>query len=147
MDISKFEHYLIKLSLFGGGVFLSLFGEFNELFTILIVLMVVDYGVGTLMAAFGYSSKTENGRITSKQIWLGIAKKVGVLVIIMLAKLVGDVMEFQKLRDMVIFGYITFEATSLLEHASFLGIPLPKVIKDMLEIMQTKEQEGLDHEL
>ena len=122
----------------------ALFGEFNQLFKVLIVFMIVDYFTGTILASIGLSSKTGHGYLSSNQIWIGIAKKVGVLTIIMIAKLIGDVMSFERLRDIVILGYITFELTSLLEHAKVLGIPLPKALLDILEVLNNKEKEGIE---
>lgn len=141
-----YQALIAKITLFFGGGLFALFGEFNELFAILVIMMIVDYLVGTLLAGVGLSTKSENGSIKSNEIWKGIAKKVGVLVIVMITKLVGDVMSFEKLRDIVIFGYITFEVTSLLEHAKIVGIPLPKALLDMLEVMKSKEKEGIEIE-
>lgn len=146
MNIGKLEPYLLKIGVFGGGALFSLFGDFNAPFKILVYFMVVDYFVGFSLSAFGYSKKSENGHIESKQIFKGIAKKIVILILVSVSMQIGKLMNFEGLRDLVIFGFIAFEFTSLLEHVAVLGIKMPKALIDMLEVMNEKEQKGIDND-
>lgn len=150
MHIGKLDINLTKVYVFVsgsiGGVLLSLFGEFNEFLYTLLYFMVVDFVVGYILAMMGYSSKTENGCVESRQVLKGVAKKIYILVLITVVYKVEGILNVSGLRDIVVSGFIAFELTSLLEHAKLLGIDVPQALKDVVDKFASKEKKGLDND-
>jgi len=46
------------------------------------------------------------------------------------------------LRTTVIFFYLSNEGISILENAAFIGLPIPKKMKDVLEQLKENEKHG-----
>lgn len=96
------------------------------LLQVLVALIVIDYLIGMLCAAY-------HGEVDSKIGFKGIAKKVTILVIVSVAHLIDQVSGTDQLiRDVVIFFYISNEAISITESAVKIGIPVPNIIQETL---------------
>ncbi len=109
-------------------------GGWDKIIQCLMVFMVIDYITGIMSA---YYLK----ELSSKVGFIGIAKKVVIILIITVAvmfdKAVGNTdMVF---RTATCFFYIANEALSILENATKLGLPLPKKITEALIQLKTKE--------
>lgn len=123
------------------GAICGLFGEWNTMLTILVVAMTTDYISGWIVAWCGKSPKTENGGLSSKIGFIGIAKKAFIMILVLLATLLdraigGDAAVFQ---SSLVLYYIANEGLSILENAALLGVKFPAKIKRALETMQEQE--------
>lgn len=129
-----------------GGVIATLLGGADALLDTLLLFMVIDILLGLYMSAWRHkSAKTETGRFSSEVMWRGITKKFLIFLVIIIAvyldKLMGSMvvvgdMQFTLLRSAVMLFYILEEASSILENLSILGVPLPKRLTDMLEVLK-----------
>ena len=94
----------------------------------LIAFVVIDYITGVMCAI------TEK-KLSSEVGFKGICRKVMIFLLVGIGKII-DVQVMGApgvLRTAVIFFYLSNEGVSLLENAAHLGLPVPDVIKKVLE--------------
>lgn len=127
-----------------GGAIISFFVQMPPLVWILIAVMSIDYVTGLILAALGKSTKTENGYIASHAAFIGLMKKAGILLVILLASLVdmavshGAGIQFEAVMGACCLWFIASEGFSVLENVAQMGVPVPKVLMKVLEIMKEK---------
>ena len=139
---------IIKVVAAVAGAIAGLYGGWSAMLTILVVMMCIDYVTGLLVAWTGRSAKTENGGLSSKVGFIGIAKKGVIMLIVLLATLLDQAigntaMVFQ---GATVFYYIANEGLSILENADQLGVRTPRFIHDRLEIMRDQNDKPPDDE-
>lgn len=122
------------------GAAAGLLGEWNVMLTLLAAMMVIDYLSGIIVAWRGKSPKTENGGVSSKAGFDGLAKKAFIVLIVLLATVLDRAigngsMVFQMAA---VFYYIANEGLSILENAALLGVPFPASMKSALEALKQK---------
>lgn len=104
----------------------TLFGGADGIFLTLIIFMSVDYITGVCAAIV---NKQVSSRIGAK----GLAKKMGILCVVVLATLIEkNVIDTTALRTAVILYYISNEGISIFENITRMGVPVPKKMKDLL---------------
>ena len=106
--------------------------------TILVIFMVSDYISGVIVAALGLSPKTETGRLSSKVGFVGLGKKAFIILFVLLAAALDTALNASIFQSMVLCMYIANEGLSIIENATILGVPVPKALRDALEIMRQK---------
>lgn len=139
---------ILKMLAAIAGAVAGLFGEWNTMLTILCVMMATDYISGWIVAWCGKSPKTENGGLSSKIGFIGIAKKAFMMLLVLLATLLdraigGDAAVFQ---SSLVLYYIANEGLSILENAGTLGVKFPEKLKKALETMREQEDDPPDME-
>ena len=122
-----------------GGVIAMAFGGWSEGLTTLLILMIVDYLSGLVVAGlFQTSPKTETGGLESRAGWKGLARKVATLLIVMVAHRIDVALGTNYLMNAAVIGFIMNELISLVENAGLMGIPMPKAITKAIDILTTK---------
>ncbi|MBR4442847.1 MAG: phage holin family protein [Clostridia bacterium] len=127
-----------------GGAIASFFVNMPPLVWILIAVMTIDFITGLICAAMGKSEKTENGYISSNQAFIGLMKKALILLVVLLAALLdkavstGAGIAFEAVMGATCLWFIASEGFSILENVALMGIPVPKVLLKLLEIMKDK---------
>ena len=127
-----------------GGAIASFFTEMPPLVWILIAVMTIDYVTGLICAAMGRSQKTENGYISSNQAFIGLMKKALILLVVLLAALLdkavsaGAGIQFEAVMGATCLWFIASEGFSILENVALMGVPVPKILLRLLEIMRQK---------
>lgn len=108
-----------------GGLMISLFGGFDTILKVLLVMIALDYLTGIIKAVY-------NKQLSSNVGFKGLLKKIVTLIIVCVAtviqRLIGDNIA---IREIVIMFYIANEGISLLENAAEF-VPLPDKLKDVL---------------
>lgn len=116
-----------------GGILAQLFGGFDVLLKVLLVMIVLDYITGIIKGIY-------NKRLSSEIGWKGLLKKIITLIIVVMANVlqiaIGDTIP---LREVVIMFYIANEGISLLENAADV-IPLPEQLKNTLLQLRRNER-------
>ena len=116
----------------GGGLASYLFGGWSVLLQTLVVFIVLDYVFAIVVAA-------THGELNSKKGFKGIAKKVGILVLVAVAHQVDSVLgDGSLVRDSVIFFYIANELLSILETVGRTNLPIPNVLRKAVESLKSK---------
>ncbi|RHR07392.1 holin [Pseudoflavonifractor sp. AF19-9AC] len=112
-------------------------GGCDGLLYALIAFAVVDYLTGIMCAIV-------DKKLSSAVGFKGIFKKVLIFVLVGIANIldVQVIGNGSVLRTAVIFFYISNEGISLLENASHLGLPIPAPIRNVLQQLHDRAEEG-----
>lgn len=137
---------VLKLLAGVAGAVAGLFGEWNTMLTILVVMMAADYISGWIVAWCGKSPKTEGGGLSSKVGFIGLAKKGFVMLLVLVATMLdraigGGTSIFQ---SSLVLYYIANEGLSVLENAALLGVRFPDKLRKALETMREQEDKPPD---
>lgn len=128
-----------------GSMFTYVFGAWNKTFQIMLILIVWDIITGVIIACKGKSTKSENGKLSSKAGERGVMKKVGLITGVGLANLVGMLFppETQMaLREGVVIAIIWNEAVSIMENHDVLGWWVPGFFKQFILANKKKAEEA-----
>lgn len=108
----------------------------------LLIFMVIDFLSGLILAiVFKKSKKTINGRLSSQAGILGLTKKIFILFLVAVATQLDIILGTAFIRDGTVIGFISMEGISIIENSSLAGLPIPKVLKNTLEIISKKEKD------
>lgn len=119
--------------------FTGLIGKTSREAAILCLMMLFDMLTGLFLAFVKKSGKSEGGGFASKHLYYGILKKLLILVMLALSSLVDEYFKLNGLIKSLAFGfYLTSEALSIIENAAQIGVPFPKGIRGMLEVLKDK---------
>lgn len=109
-----------------------LFGGWDVALQCLLIVILIDYITGVCRAIY---NKKLNSKIGAK----GIIKKVGYLLIVVLAVLIDRITgETGAIRTLVIYFFVANEGISIIENWGSMGLPLPQKLKDVLEQLRNK---------
>lgn len=140
--MEKFWEHVIELLAALGGMIVGTFGGWTPGSRVLVILMAVDYFTGIACALAGHSSKTESGHFWSQVAFLGLLKKAMIMVVILVAAKLDSVLGGAEgaalFRSAAEFFYIASEGLSIVENAGLLGVPVPKGIRQALEVLRDK---------
>ena len=126
----------------GAAVAKALGGWDNGVIT-LIIFMVIDYAMGLIVAGvFKKSEKSENGGLSSRVCWVGVARKVITLLFVVIAYRLDLLIGTDYIRTGVIIAFCASELISICENAGLMGVPLPAVITKAIDILKSKSEEN-----
>ena len=127
---------MIQLAFAGVGGWLGYFlGGCDGLILALLAFVVIDYITGVMCAI-------ADKKLSSAVGFKGICRKVLIFLLVGIANIL-DVQVIgtgSVLRTAVIFFYISNEGVSLLENAEHLGLPIPVIIKTVLEQLHDRAE-------
>ena len=127
-----------------GGAIAGLFGGWDIMLKVLVVVMVIDYITGWIVAILGNSVKTETGHLDSNIAWKGLLKKGLALLVVLLGALLDKAVGQSVFRNMIVWFYIANEGLSILENLALAGVPFPTGMKNLLEQMKSKSDKPPD---
>lgn len=123
-----------------GGFVASMFGGWDAALTTLILFMVIDFISGLVVAGvFHNSTKSETGTLQSFAGWKGLCRKCMTLLFVLIAHRLDLAIGVTYIRDTVIIGFIVNELISIIENAGLMGLPLPEVITQAIDILKKKD--------
>lgn len=125
-----------------GAAITSLYGGWDAGLTTLVIFMAIDYLTGLIIAGvFHKSKKTENGALSSKAGLQGIAKKIMMLLMVLVAVRIDIMTGADYVRDAVIIALCGNELISLTENAGLMGVPIPKKLQEAIAVLSKKGEE------
>lgn len=132
----------VKIVCAAAGAVAGFFGEWSVALTVLVIMMCVDYVTGVFCAALKRSPKTEDGGLSSKVGFVGIARKGFIMLIVLVATMLDRAVGNGStvFQTATVFYYIANEGLSVLENADLMGVPFPEVVRERLESMREKEE-------
>ena len=115
-------------------------GGCDGLFFALVAFTAIDYVTGVMCGVV-------DKKLSSSVGFKGICRKVLIFAMVGIAHVLDAqvIGNGSVLRTAVIFFYISNEGVSLLENASYLGLPVPGAVKAVLEQLHNRA-EGKDNE-
>lgn len=123
-----------------GAGLTALLGGWDMGLQTLLLFMVIDYITGLIIAGvFKKSDKTESGGLDSHIGWKGLAKKCMTLLFVLIAYRLDLIVGTDYIRDAVIIAFVTNELISIVENAGLMGLPIPNVIMEAIEVLKNKE--------
>ena len=129
----------LVFALIGGwlGWFL---GGCDGLLYALIAFVVIDYITGVMCAITDHTLSSSVG-------FKGICRKILIFLLVGIANIldVNIIGSGSVLRTAAIFFYLSNEGVSLLENAAHLGLPVPGAIKEVLEKLHDRAENGGDN--
>lgn len=137
----------ILLTIIGliGSVLATLLGGWDTALQTLIIFMAIDYVTGLIVAGvFKKSGKSENGALESRAGWKGLCRKGMTLLIVLVAAQIDKVAGTDVVRNAVIIGYVANEALSIIENAGLMGLPIPKFLRNAIDILKKKSEGDTD---
>ena len=124
-----------------GSAITYVFGEWTEGMATLVILMIIDYITGNLVAAvFKNSLKTEGGGLKSSVGFKGLVKKFVELLIVACMYRVDLLLSIDYLKNLCILGFVLNEIISITENAGLMGVPLPSAVTKAIELLNTKSK-------
>lgn len=128
-----------------GSFIAAALGGWDAAVITLIVFMCIDFATGWILAVvFKKSHKTETGGYSSAIGLKGLCKKVMILLLVVVANLLDKQIGANYVRDGVCIAFMLNEAMSIIENAGLMGVPIPKVITNVLDILKNKQEGGTD---
>lgn len=127
-----------------GGAIASFFVGLPPIIWILLAVMTIDYTTGIICGFMGVSPKTETGGLSSGAAFKGLLKKAVIILVVLLAALldkavsIGAGVTFEAVAGATCLWFIASEGFSILENVTAMGVPIPKVLLQALEIMRSK---------
>ena len=130
----------------GGRIIASLFGGWTASLTTLLIFMGIDYLSGLVLAGvFHKSPKTETGALESRAGLKGLIRKVTMLLFVLIGHRLDVAVGATYIRDAICIAFMVNELISIVENAGLMGIPVPAVITNAIDILKKKtEQKGVD---
>ena len=120
-----------------GAAIASLLGGWTGAMTTLVILMLVDYVTGIIVAGvFHASPKSSGGALSSAVGFKGICRKFVILLIVVVACRVDLLLDTNVIRDATCIGFCANELVSITENAGLMGIPLPRKLVEAIEVLR-----------
>lgn len=116
-----------------GAIVTFAFGEWSQLLTFLLLAILIDYITG-----LSASIRAGNG-LSSAIGFQGIARKVFMLFMIMIAHQLDLLLGMEMIKAGAIYFYLANELISITENYGRLGLPMPQKIKDIIQILKNKD--------
>ena len=132
-----FKAYILIATGVAGAAIAHLFGGWNGAMTTLVILMLVDYVTGIIVAGvFHASPKSSGGALSSAVGFKGICRKFVILLIVVVACRVDLLLDTNIIRDATCIGFCANELVSITENAGLMGIPLPRKLVEAIEVLR-----------
>ena len=110
----------------GAGLLAGVWASISLVLQVLLLLMVLDFVTGIVVAIQQQNVESHKG-------YLGIGKKVIVLVLIAATAIIQQHLQIDlPLTEVVAGFYIANEFISILENAAAAGVPVPGALRDVL---------------
>lgn len=122
-----------------GSFVASLFGGWSASLTTLLIFMLLDYLSGLIVAGvFHNSPKTETGTLESRAGLKGLIRKTTMLLFVLIGHRLDIAVGTSYIKDAVCIAFMANELLSLVENAGLMGIPIPSVLKNAIDILKKK---------
>lgn len=116
-------------------------GGWDQAAQTLVAFMAIDYMTGVIAAGvFHKSQKSDTGGLKSDVGFKGLLRKGLILLVVVVANMLDAQTGSNYIRDGVCIAYISNEAVSIFENLVLMGVPVPGVIKNALDLLNAKNE-------
>lgn len=141
-QINAIKLYLLTVLGIIGSFIAELFGGWTTYLQTLLIFMVIDFVSGLLVAIlFKNSNKTDSGTLSSQAGFKGICKKCYILLMVLVAHRLDVTLATDYIKTAVIIAFIVNELISIIENAGLMGIPIPKIVMSVIDVLKKKAGE------
>lgn len=125
-----------------GSFVASLFGGWTASLTTLLIFMGIDYLSGLVVAGvFHNSPKTETGALESRAGFKGLIRKLMILLFVLIGYRLDVAVGTAYIKDAICIAFMANELISIVENAGLMGLPVPSVISNAIDILKKKTEE------
>lgn len=108
----------------------------------LLIFMAIDYIMGFVNAAvFKNSPKSKNGKLNSAIGCRGLCRKGVILLFVLIGYRLDLVFGLDYIKNTIIIGFLANELISIVENAGLMGIDLPPIISNAIDMLTEKGKE------
>lgn len=126
-----------------GAAISSALGGWDTSVINLVIVMAIDYVTGLIVAGiFKKSNKTASGGLSSAVGWKGLIKKCMTMVVVVIANILDKQIGTTYIRDAVCIAFIANEALSIVENSATMGVPIPKVILNAIDLLKRRSDDS-----
>lgn len=135
------KEYLSTMTVVTSTALVNFLGGADTALKVLAIFMVIDYISGIVVAmVFKNSPKSQNGGLDSAIGFKGICKKLFMVAMVGVANMLDSVLGTEFVRTGLVLSLVTNETVSIVENACCMGISIPPVITDAIDILNGKEK-------
>lgn len=118
-------------------------GGWDGAFFNLLLLMIIDFATGLILAGVFKTSKKVNATgLDSGYSYKGIVRKVMVLLLVLVANIIDSILlNSNFLTHATIIAFMTSEVISIVENVGLMGVPIPSVIKEAIHVLNEKNED------
>ena len=122
------------------GTIFSVFGGYDKYLKALMLVIILDFLTGIIKSIYTKS-------VSSKICYIGICKKIIILILISLSVMIEDLLGIP-VRYITLMFFIVNESISILENASVV-VPIPDKLVDVIYSIRKNvpENQGVDKEI
>ena len=134
----------IICAIFGiiGSFVASVFGGWSAALSTLLIFMAIDYMSGLIVAGvFHTSPKSDNGTLESRAGWKGLIRKCMTLLAVLIGARLDILLGTAYIKDALVIAFCVNELLSIIENWGLMGLPMPKVMSDAVELLKAKSEE------
>ena len=134
----------IICAIFGiiGSFVASVFGGWSAALSTLLIFMAIDYISGLIVAGvFHTSPKSDNGTLESRAGWKGLIRKCMTLLAVLIGARLDILLCMAYIKDALVIAFCVNELLSIIENWGLMGLPMPKVMSDAVELLKAKSEE------
>ena len=125
-----------------GGFIANAFGGWSAALTTLLIFMGVDYLSGLIVAGvFHASPKSEDGTLESYAGWKGLVRKGMTLLIVLIGARLDLMLGVNYIRDAMVIAFCVNELLSIIENMGLMGVPMPEILTNAIEMLKSKSEE------
>lgn len=126
-----------------GSFVASFFGGWTASLTTLVIFMGIDYVSGLVVAGvFHKSPKTETGALESRAGLKGLIRKCYMFLFVLIGYRLDVAVGTTYIRDAVCIAFMANELLSIVENAGLMGLPIPSVITNAIDILKKDSEKG-----
>lgn len=126
-----------------GAAVAALLGGWDMALQTLCVFMAIDYISGLIVAGvFKASTKSKSGALESRAGLKGLLRKTTMLYAVLMAYYLDRVAGTDFVRDATCMAFIANEALSIIENMGLMGVPIPEVIVNAIDVLKSKEKQS-----
>lgn len=124
-----------------GSIIASFFGGWTASLTTLLIFMLIDYVTGLVVAGvFHNSKKTDSGALESRAGFKGLFRKGMILLLVLVGYRLDIAIGTSYIRDAICIAFIANETISIIENAGLMGIKIPTVLENAIDILKKKAE-------
>ena len=124
-----------------GSFIASIYGGWTAAMTTLCIFMGLDLLSGWVLAGvFHHSPKSADGALDSKANFKGLVRKGMIMAIVLVGNRLDVTIGTTYIKDCVCIAFIANELLSLVENAGLMGIPIPAVIANAVDLLKQKAE-------
>lgn len=132
---------ILTITGIAGTLLASLFGGWDAAFAALCIFMLIDLVTGFILSSvFHKSTKTETGTLESKVMFKGLCRKGVILLLVLIGHRLDIALGFDYIRTAVCISFMANELISIVENAGLMGIPIPKAITNIINVLKKKSE-------